>query len=808
MLRNHIIIALRNIWREKTFSFLNIAGLSVGISCALILILYINNEFSYDKHHDNAENLYRLNTVFPGSDGDGMPTGSPPIVWAMKEELPEIENAVRVVNPPQVEKNLLRYRDKVFYETRGFIVDSTFFDIFSYDFVEGSPETALDRPSTVVIKESIAKKLFAESSAIGQLITIINGDDPYEYEVTGVIADRQQNSHIDANFFMTMNSPGWGEFINGITTWAGQNFIFSYIKIKDGTDPALLQSKINSVLQKRGAEHFKAMGRSKELRMSLVPDIHLYSGFDLDLGTNGSMEQVSIISLIGFFILVIACVNFVNLATAKAGKRALEIGIRKTLGAQRTSLIIQFFMEVVLFILLAAALGFLLMDMLLPFFNYLMGQDLVLSTLLTPDILVAIGAILGLTAIISGSYPALLLSSYQPAKVLKQKVATGSGAQVFRKALVVFQFVISIVLIGAVTIMLQQMNYMNSYEKGFSSGSKIIVPLNTPTAKANYENMRRQLGNIAGVNFVTAASYLPGDQVFNDMRVYTEGQSISDGVLTGINRVDYDYLEALKLKVIAGRSFSRDITGNENDVILNRKAVVDYGYTPGEIIGREVFTDSFSGERFSFRVIGVVEDFNQRSLHYSIEPLMLQHRQEENYEYMMVTVSPGNFKAVVDRMEGLWNEQVQDTPWEYAELDQSLRSKYEADQKAIVLIFSAAIIAIIIACLGLFGLSLFTAQKRQKEISIRKVFGASVRQLMRMQYKSFFTMVLVSLFIAIPVIYYGMGQWLAGFVYRVEIGAGAFIVSGAIAFIIAILTVSYQSVKVALANPVDILRNE
>ncbi|MBL6444898.1 ABC transporter permease [Fulvivirga sp. 29W222] len=808
MLRNHFVIAFRNIWREKTFSFLNIAGLSVGICCALILILYVNNEFSYDKHHENAENLYRLNTVFPGSGGDGMPTGSPPIAWALKEELPEIDNVVRVVNPPQVEKNLFRYRDKMFYETRGFLVDSTFFDVFNYQFIEGEPQTALDRPGTVVIKESIAKKIFPEASSLGQLITIINGDDPHEYEVTGVIADKQGNSHIDANFFITMNSPGWGELINSITTWAGQNFVYSYMSIKDGTDPAQLERKINDVLQKRGAEHFQTQGRTKELRMMPVKDIHLYSGNDLDLSINGSIERVSIISLIGFFILVIACVNFVNLATAKAGKRALEIGIRKTLGAQRGSLIIQFFMEVVLFILFAALLGFLLLDIFLPFFNYLMGQKLDLMSLFTPDILMTIVTVLLVTAIISGSYPALLLSSYQPAKVLKQKVAVSSGAQWFRKGLVVFQFVVSIVLIGAVTIMVQQMDYMSNYDMGFSSGSKIVVPLNTPTAKATYQNMQQELGNIAGVQYVTATSYLPGDQVFNDLRVYTEGQTIHDGVLTGINRVDYDYLETLKIQIIAGRGFIREIAGNERDVILNRKAVEDYGYTPEEIIGREVYTDSFSGEQFSFTVIGVVEDFNQRSLHYGIEPLMLQHRQEESYEYMLVTVSPESFKPVLAHMQNRWGEIVQDTPWEYSELDQSLRSKYEADQKAITLIFSASIIAIIIACLGLFGLSLFAAQKRQKEISIRKVFGASVKQLMRMQYKSFFTMILIALLIAIPLIYYGMGQWLAGFVYKVEIGVGVFVLSGVVAFAIAILTVSYQSVKVALANPVDILRNE
>lgn len=808
MLKNHFIIAFRNIWREKVFSFLNITGLSVGISCTLILLLYIDNELSYDKHHESAKSLYRLNTVFPGSDGNGMPTGSPPIVWELKDEIPEIANAVRIVNPPQVEKNLIRFKDKMFYETRGFLVDSTFFDLFSYKFIEGMPETALDRPGTVVLKESIAKKLFPEISPLGQLITIVNGDDPYEYEVTGVIADKQRNSHIDANFFITMNSPGWGEFINGITTWAGQNFIFSYIKINEGADPVQLERKINNVLQKRGAEHFKAAGRTKELRLSPVQDIHLYSGFDFDLSTNGSIEQVSIISMIGFFILVIACVNFVNLATAKAGKRALEIGIRKTLGAQRVSLVIQFFVEVVLFILLATALGFLLMDMLLPSFNYLMGKDLELVNILNPDILSAVCAILVITVVVSGSYPALLLSSYQPAKVLKQKTAAGSGAQMFRKGLVVFQFVVSITLIGAVAIMLKQMNYMSDYEKGFSSGSKIVVPLNTPTAKANYQNIRQSLDNMAGINHVTATSYLPGDQVFNDLRVYTEGQSINDGVLTGINRVDYGYLEALQLQIVTGRGFTRDITGKENDIMLNRKAVMEYGYTPEEIIGREIFTDSFSGERFSFTVIGVVEDFNQRSLHYGIEPLMLQHRPDENYEYMLIEVSPENFRPVVTHLAGLWSELVPDTPWEYSELDQDLRQQYEADQKAIVLISAATIIAIIIASLGLFGLSLFTAQKRQKEISIRKIFGASVRQLMRMQYKSFFTMILVSLFISIPVIYYGMDKWLAGFVYRVEIGAGVFVLSGGVAFTIAILTVSYQSVKVAMANPVDILRNE
>lgn len=808
MLRNHFIIAIRNIWREKTFSFLNIAGLSVGVSCALLLLLYINHELSYDKHHENASQLYRLNTVFPGSDGNGMPTGSPPIVWALKDEIPEIANAVRVVNPPQVDKNLLRFRDRMFYETRGFLVDSTFFDVFNYKFTEGTPGSALDRPNTVVLKESIAKKLFPESSPLGQLITITNGDQPYEYEITGIVADKQESSHIDANFFITMNSPGWGEFINGVTTWAGQNFVFSYIKINEGVDPALLERKINDVLQKRGAEHFKITGMEKELRLSAVQDIHLYSGFDLDLSANGSIQQVAIISLIGFFILVIACVNFVNLATAKAGKRALEIGVRKTLGAQRMSLIIQFFMEVVLFIALATLLGFLLVDILLPFFNYLTGKELQLIALLEPYVLGAIGGILFLTAIISGSYPALLLSSYQPARVLKQKTTTGTGPQLFRKGLVIFQFVISITLIGAVTVMLKQMSYMNEYEKGFSSGSKIVVPLRTPAAKDSYENIRQNLESVTGITHVTAASYLPGDQVFNDYRVYTEGNTIHEGILTDINYIDYGYFETLKLHIIAGRGFTRDIAGEENDIVLNRKAVLEYGYTPEEIIGKSVFTDSFSGERFSFTVIGVIEDFNQRSLHYEIEPLMFQYRPGEAFEYMMIEVEPESFQQVVAQMAGLWGQLVPDTPWEYLELDRHLRQQYEADQRAVVLISVATIIAIVIACLGLFGLSLFTAQQKKKEISIRKIFGASIKQLVRVQFSGFFMMILISLFMAMPLIYYGMDKWLANFVYRVEVGAGVFILCGVIALAIAALTVSYQTIRAALANPVDVLRNE
>ncbi|ELR70358.1 hypothetical protein C900_04043 [Fulvivirga imtechensis AK7] len=737
-----------------------------------------------------------------------MPTGSPPIVWALKDEIPEITTAVRVVNPPQVDKNLLRFKDRRFYETRGFLVDSTFFDVFSYKFTEGVPESVLDRPNTVVLKEAIAKKLFPEISPLGQLITITNGDEPYEYEVTGVIADQQENSHINANFFITMNSPGWGDFINGVTTWAGQNFVFSYIKINEGTDPIALEQKINDVLQKRGAEHFRTSGMTKMLRMFPVQEIHLHSGFNFDLSTNGSIQQVTIISLIGFFILVIACVNFVNLATAKAGKRALEIGVRKTLGAQRTSLIIQFFMEVVLFIALATLLGFLLMDIVLPFFNYLTGKALQLSALLDLYILSAIGGILFLTAIISGSYPALLLSSYQPAKVLKQKTAPGRGSQLFRKGLVVFQFVISIALIGGVMVMLKQMNYMSSYEKGFSSGSKVIVPLRTPEAKAAYHNMRPNLEGVAGVMHITGASYLPGDQVFNDMRVYTEGNTINEGVITSINRIDYDYLETLDLRIIAGRGFMRSITGKENDVILNRKAVKEYGYTPEDIIGEDVFTDSFSGERFNFTVIGVVEDFNQRSLHHGIEPLMLQHRQEEAYEYMLVEAEPGSFEPIVAQIAGLWNEQIPDTPWEYTELDQHLRQQYEADQKGVALISSATIIAIIIACLGLFGLSLFMAQQKKKEISIRKVFGASAGQLVGVQFGSFSIMIVISLLIAVPIIYYGMEKWLANFVYRVEIGVGVFVLSGIAALTIAILTVSFQAIKAALANPVDTLRNE
>ncbi|WP_276374962.1 ABC transporter permease [Chryseolinea sp. H1M3-3] len=796
--------------RDKAYSFINIFGLTVGLMCCLLLALYIQDEMTYDKHHKDVDNLYRVTSIM-GEKADHriMRTTSAPIVWGIKDEIPEIDAVTRLVNPPGVSQNLIRYEDHQFYESDGYIADSTLFKIFNYDFKEGNPDKALVEANSVVITERLATKLFGHESALNKIIYINQGGPSADFKVTGVLAAKQKNSHIEANFFVSMTSSGWAEYLRSpqvLDEWAGQNFMLSYVKLNEGHTAESVLPKMNEVFIKHGADDLKVLGMKKTLGLEPVKDIYLYS-------TPGdSSPRVTYLYVIGSIagvILLIACINFMNLSTAKATKRASEVGLRKTLGAYRSSLITQFLGEVMVIVTIAILLSVVLMQVMLPIFNQLTQKQISFDAdnlFFFSTTLVVITVVTGLAA---GSYPAFYLSSFQPAKVLKGKFALNNSGGLLRKSLVVFQFVVAIVLICGMMVISQQLNFMQSKDLGFQSKQKIILPLRTETAHKNHQSLRNELLKIPSIKDVTATNYAPGSYVWTDFTLYPEGSNMEKGVMVKNNWVEPNYLDVLDIKIIAGRNFTDNRESeSQNKIILNRIAVRQLGFEPETIVGQNLYSEGQSGLR-TYEVIGVMEDFHQITVKEAVFPMLVRLPLEvTEHDHLVLDIHPDNFQESIGQIEGTWKQINADTPFEYSFLDDDIRKQYEEDKRVSRTITGFTIIAMIISSLGLYGLSTYMAERRFKEIGVRKVMGASVNEIMTMMSSEFVRLVVIAFGIAVPLSLYGIHKWLENFAYKTPVSIWIFIVAGVSALLIAVLTISFQSFKAASVNPINSLRTE
>lgn len=798
--------------RNKAYSFINIAGLSIGVACCLMLALYIQNEMSYDKHHSEADNLYRVIThVSRDKDMRTMPRTSPPIVWGVKDEVPEIETVTRFLNPPGVDVSLIKYKTSQFYESDGLIADGTFFDIFTYTFIEGNPKTALTEPNSVVITQTLARKLFGDQSGLNKVVNINQGGPSGDYKITGVIADNQPASHVKANFLVSIaGTSGWSEFLQRpdvAEEWAGQNFMNSYVKLKEGHTQELeeVTAKINKAFQKHGADDLKATGMSKTLGLEPVKDIHLYSASG---DQSPRIVYLYVIASIAGFILLIACINFMNLSTARATKRANEVGLRKTLGAHRASLISQFLGEALVIVSVAIVLSLVLVQFMLPGFNHLTGKNINLTQTNIYFIVPTLIAITIITGLISGSYPAFYLSSFQPAKVLKGKSILQSSNSVFRKSLVVFQFVIAITLVCGMVIITKQLRFMREANLGFNADHKIILPLRTGTAKANYIVLNTELRKLSNVNGVSGTNCLPGNTVFTDFSLYPSGGSMENGVLVRNNWVEPNYLDLLGIKLLAGSKFSdhRDSL-SQFRVIINEKAAKELGFSPADAIGEQIFTE-WQGTRYQFEIIGVMNDYHQSTLKEEVFPILFRVAEDAFYNYAVADVKGEDFKSTLSDLEKTWKSINPDTPFEYSFLDDDIRKQYEEDEKVSSIITSFTIVAMVISCLGLYGLSTFMAERRFKEIGVRKVMGASVQQIVTMMSGEFIKLVLVAFVISIPLAWYAIRSWLEKFAYKTQLDLSVFLLAGGAALLIALITISFESLRAASTNPVNALRSE
>jgi putative ABC transport system permease protein len=817
MLSNYIKVAIRQLLKNKTFSLINIFGLSVGVACCVLLTMFIQDEFGYEKHFADHDRIYRIYTRFQ-NDTENMtfPGSSPPIAMGLGDLLPEVEVAARSVMPPNITQHLVLYKDKQFFENKGLLVDSTFFDIFDYEFVEGDRATVLDAPATVVITQDLSRKLFGDQSGIDEMVIINSGRSVDTFRVTGVLKKTMNKSHTDANFFLSMHSEGWGQYVLTADTWAWNNFVSGYLKLKPNTDLAAVEVKMAKILDERAGEVLRNAGTHKELHLQPIDDIRLYSNFSNSFGENndGSITYIYILASVGVFILLIACINFMNLTTAKAAQRASEVGIRKSMGANRASLIRQFLGESFTIVAISLFLAVLMIFMALPLMNEITQKQLSISDTNLPMIAGALVVVGLVTGLIAGSYPAFFLSSFEPARVLKGKNLNSSGSTLLRKGLVVFQFVITITLISSIFVIQEQLTYVNDKPLGFSDKGVIMVPLRTREATNAFQTLRSEFERIPGVTKVGGTNSLPSTPVFSDWAMYPEGSTADKAILNRVVNVSEHYFETIGIELISGRNvmFPTDtfsFVNPNNRVIANEACLKMYNLTPENAIGQKLYAELEPGQKRVHEIVGVIRDYHHMSLHQPIVPtIYVLPTSDAAHQYVVALTEGNNYQAVSSQMKEIWDKAINTTPFESQPLSSSIDKQYEQDDRVNTMLSVSTALAIIISCMGLYGLSIFVAERRVKEIGIRKVLGASVPGIVTMLSKDFIKLVGISFVIAVPIGWYLMGEWLSGFEYKIDLGIMVFILAGIVSFLIAWITIGFESVKAALGNPVNALRSE
>ncbi len=810
MIKNYFKIAFRDLSRNKAFSFINIFGLAVGLATCLLIMLYIFDESSYDKHHKDGDRVFRI--ISKNAKGEGWAAGPGPLAEGLKNELPDVEQSTRLLTFPDIATLLLKYEhgaeSKQFFETNGYYVDSTFFKIFTYDFIYGNAATALNEPNSTVISKELAGKFFGSENPVGKSILITTPFGEFNYTVKGVFSSEKNKSHIPANFLLTMRNTDMWNWVQNQTRWTTNNIFFTYVKLKEGANPQAFEKKLNPFFDKHAGADMKAAGFSKTLFIQPVKDIYLHSDIENELSANGNINYLYILGSIGAFILMIACINFMNLSTARSQKRAKEVGVRKVMGAEKSSLIRQFLGESFIMCMLSLVLAIMLSWLLLPVFNNLTQKNM--QPFEHPVLLLWVTCLTLITGLLAGLYPAFYLSSFKPISVLKGKILNSFSATAIRKGLVVFQFTISVCLILGAIVIWQQLNLFKNQQLGFTKEQKIVLPMQKSykNSETNYTPLKNELLQNPAVKSVTVGSTYPGIPDLNDMLFYAEGKAASDLVDIHLAAIENDYIKTLGMTVVSGRSFSKEFTGDSAGIILNETAIKQLGYDPNSAIGKKIQYD-FAGNHGLFQITGVVKNFNFESLHTDIKPCGFTTGAFANkYGYVIASVNTNNYPQLIKDVEKSWNKLNAGTPFLYSFIDQDFQRNYEKERRTSNIIVYFTIIAILIACLGLFGLAAFSAEQRTKEIGIRKVLGASVTDVTALLSKDFIKLIIVAIIIASPIAWYCMDKWLQNFAYRITISWWMFAAAGSLAVIVALMTVSFQAIKAAIANPVKSLRTE
>jgi len=806
MIKSYLKTALRFLLKNKTFSFINIIGLATGTLCCLYILLYVQDQYSYDKHHNNAEDIYRVNSdVNLTGDKHKNASTSPPIAPSIKRDFPEVLQFTRHVSIGG--KNLLKYKEQSFYEEKLSYVDSTFFDVFSYHFVAGKNTSGLlAQPYSLVLLKSVADKLFGNDDPINKVITISNQDGKHDFRVAAVVDNSMGKSILDDHIFITMRSGGTGQFVLDNTAWAGYNFTDSFIKLRPGADAAALEKKFPDFLNKYGAQQLKALGMTKVLHLQPVSSIHTTTGYENEPGKTISPTLLYILAGIAIMIQLIACINFMNLSTARASKRAKEVGVRKVVGAGRGDLIKQFLGESFLLTLIGVMLALPLLYLLLPFFNQLTQTSVQVSLLHNANVWLMLAAIIIVTGVLAGSYPAFYLSAFEAIKVMKGNFTNQISASGIRRSLVVFQFVLSIVLITGIIIIYSQLNFIKNKDLGFDKNQKIIFSFYNEDQQKHMSALTTDFQQLSEIKYVSRSNNYLSRFVGRDHGVYRSGGNAASAIDAQNMDTDEKFIKANGIKLISGRDFH---IKDSLKTLINETLCKRLGLDPMKAPGTRLFSQYLNGPVNYVDVVGVMKDFNYNSLHGEVRPFMLFYNGDPNaFSYMTVSVSSDNYKSVLSKMGNIWQKNLPGTPFEYAFLDQEVQKQYEAEITLSQIINSFTIMAILISCLGLFGLAAFSAEQRQKEIGIRKVLGVSVAGVVALLSKEFVKLVSISFIIATPIAWWAMHKWLQAFAYKVEITWWMFAVAGIMSIFIALATVSFQAIKAALMNPVKSLKTE
>jgi putative ABC transport system permease protein len=806
MIRSYLKTAIRFLLKNKTFSFINIIGLATGTLCCIYILLYVQDQYSYDKHHKNAQEIYRVNSDInlPGDKHHGATT-SPPIAPAIKRDFPEVQQFTRHIGISG--KNLLKYKEKSIYEEKLAYVDSTFFNVFTYHFVYGkNTPDLLAQSYSIVLQKSVSDKLFGTEDPVNKVITIDNQDGKHDFRVAAVVDNSLGKSVLETNIFVTMRSGGTGQFVLDNTAWAGYNFTDSFIKLRPDANAAALEKKFPEFLNKYGAQQLKALGMTKVLHLQPVSSIHTTTGYENEPGKTISPALLDILAVIAIMIQVIACINFMNLSTARASKRAKEVGVRKVVGAGRADLVKQFLGESFLLTLIGVLLALPLLYYALPYLNQVTQSNIHLSLLKNYSIWLMLAIIVVVTGLVAGSYPAFYLSAFEAIKVMKGNFTSDISVSGIRRSLVVFQFVLSIVLISGIIIIYSQLNYIKNKDLGFDKNQKLIFSFYTDDQQKKMTALAGDFQLLPEVKYVARSNNYLSRFVGRDHGVFLAGGNQSTAVDAQNMDNDEKFVKANGIKIIAGRDFHINDTTR---TLINETLCKRLGITPEKAVGKLLYSQYLNGPLNHVEVVGVMKDFNYNSLHGEVRPFMLFYNNDPNaFSYMTVSVSSDNYKSVLAKLGNIWQKDLPGTPFEYSFLDQEVQKQYSAEITLSQIINSFTIMAILISCLGLFGLAAFSAEQRQKEIGIRKVLGASVAGVVGLLSKEFVKLVAISFIIATPIAWWGMNKWLQAFAYKISITWWMFAVAGALSILIALFTVSFQAIKAALANPVKSLRSE
>lgn len=787
MFANYLLVTIRKLKKDKIYSWLNIIGLAVGLTAFILIALYVQYELSFDRYHDNADRIYRVVR-------EERACTPAPLAPALMEKFPEVDSAARIIRSSNT---LVSFEKNHFLEEEFYWADPEMFDVFSIPFISGDPESALNNPFAILLSQKTARKYFGHADPIGKILTM---SERYEFEVAGVFFDMPANSH----FIMDAVVPYETYFLitdNDIDNWSS-NFSYTYVLLHKDADPAEMSNKISPVLE---IPLLKAAGIQepypKIYSIQPLTEIHLHSLRMQEIRANNEMKYIILFSAVAFLILFIACINYINLATAQSLRRGKEVGLRKVVGAQKGQLITQFLGESVSMTILAMIISVMMVLLALPAFNSLVERQLTLNPFQNPQLILGLALITLFVGLFAGSYPAMRMSDFKPISVLSGAFSRSHKGSSLRNVLVLVQFSITIILIIFTTVVRKQLNFIKTVDMGYAKEQIITLPVRGSSIRQNIQAIKTELLKYSGITAVSTSGRLPNNIDTFTSRDWT-GRNPDEPIPIFYNTADYDFTGLFGMQIVQGRSFSRDFPSDKNGAFLVNETAVKVAEWESSI-GRKL--THWSGETGT--IVGVLKDFHLQSLHSPIEPLYI-FLDPNNFSNLSIKIKSADIPATIDYVKGVMKTFSPSYPFSMSFFDEVFERAYFTEQRMVRIFGAFALLAIFIACLGLFGLTTFAAELRTKEIGIRKVLGASYSKIFLLLSREFIGWVLLANLIAWPIAYYAMNRWLQNFAYRIHIGIAAFLLSGGTALLIAYLTVSYQSIKSARANTVDSLRYE